>query len=196
MPDPENCNQYFFCIDEQTPSNTPVSCPFSDPYFDYTTTVCACSKSNVHCYLGANACIFDCSTGSSGHYISDTVSCNVYYQCTPNGMEGPHICSTGTPNFDLITQACVNDPSVCCYAPKPCEPVCDTVGTQIPDPFDCTKFYLCVAVGPADAAPNIHATCDPGEQFNYMTTLCSPLTPCIQPCAVGAEGRLKLENGF
>lgn len=179
VPDPNNCNQAFICLDSGGMSEVAASCPYDEPYFVETT--CDCSATSPLTCTGPT-CLTTCNTGTTGHYISDTTDCSLYHECQP-GEIIPHVCPVEQPHFDFLGQQCVSSDSVCCIAVTSCSPFCVDAGTQIPDPYDCTMYYLCVVDStPADQDPNVHASCPPGEIFDGDESVCCQSAPCNETC--------------
>nr|XP_027211818.1 spore coat protein SP65-like [Penaeus vannamei] len=76
-----------------------------------------------------------------------------------------------------------------------CQPECTAVSSFVPDPLNCTRFYYCLADGPADApltCPNgefnpVTASCEPGDPANPCTALC-PVPQCSFKCNLTGSG--------
>lgn len=178
--DPTNCNQYYYCIGPGQPSIVPVPCndPLA-PYFDAGTS-CDCSGTPAVCD-STPFCTYTCGTEDDINFVSDPDDCNLYHVCLPSGISGPLACTADEPYFDGTNEICVADEGVCCVAgPPSCGVTCLAAGTQIPDPYDCTMFYLCFGEGPANS---IHASCPEGEVFDEEISDCSPTAECVEPCA-------------
>lgn len=185
MQDPTDCHQYYYCIDATTPSDTPLSCP-DDEIFNPSNTGPAdvCMADDGTCVL---TCVPDCTVFcvAPHNFVGDSEDCSVYYSCSiPDWQNHPFRCSGQTPFFDGGSETCVSVDNVCCGE---CYPYCFTAPSQIPDPTDCTRFYLCVTVGTIDSGGNSLLHCPDGEHFDNVAAVCSPTAPCYQPCTGGSS---------
>ncbi|XP_069991229.1 mucin-22-like [Penaeus vannamei] len=121
-------------------------------------------------------CHFTCSTPLE--IINDQSSCSAFHVCFPDGPMGPFTCP-GNTYFHWESQTCVEDIGVCCSVS--CTPICTSVGVQIPDPTDCTKFYVCIEIGQPSEA--VHLTCPSGKFFDAEAQRCLADAECEVVCA-------------
>lgn len=187
VPDPTDCGSYYLCLSPNEPSVTPFACADDDPskpYFDSINN--RCSNKDDHCVTPCvpSFCHLTCTEAID--YIADTENCSVFYICLPNGISPPQYCSPEAPFFDSTHQRCVAENTVCCD-PK--------VNVQVPDPYDCTSFYLCTEIGPVDAEGNSHFTCPNGENYNATLGDCVPDAECKILCA-GRKGSTSGMSGL
>ncbi|KAK7083054.1 hypothetical protein SK128_005619 [Halocaridina rubra] len=183
VPDPNNCTNFYYCLADHTPTDQPVPCPPGSSFpTDGTGTDCtgpaACTPicgggSGVACHLTCNG---------TGDYISDPFDCNVYYECDAAGPLPGRNCPADRPHFD--GESCVDNEDICCV--PGCDPVCEAAATQIPDPIDCTKFYICTGPGTPDSV--LHFDCPSGENFDIGTGHCVAGAECKLLCTSSSPG--------
>ncbi|KAK7083053.1 hypothetical protein SK128_005618 [Halocaridina rubra] len=178
VPDPVNCTNYYFCLADHNPSDLPLPCPPGTSFpTDGTGTDCT---GTVPCDPicgggGGVACHITCN--GTGDYISDPFDCGTYYECDAAGPIVPgRVCPPDRPHFD--GESCVNNADICCY--PGCSPVCEAAATQIPDPTDCTKFYICTEAGTPDES--LHFPCPPGQNFDIGSGHCTAAAECKILC--------------
>lgn len=181
--DPVDCSKYYYCFDISSPSDTPYSCPDGE-IFDpsYASSGSMCKFDDGTCDA---TCVPECRFYCDGHhvYVADHKDCGVYYSCLdPDGMNNPLTCSPSTPFFNSNEGKCTADERFCC---GDCYPYCFIRNKEIADPTDCTKFYLCVTVGPVDSGGNAHLQCPAGENFDPDLGTCYLNAPCVTPCPGG-----------
>lgn len=181
--DPTNCNQYYICLDAETPSDIPFTCPSDAPFFSEADGFCGTDLANcAEPCTPSSSCKLICE--ASGEFVADAEDCGKFYVCLDEGfVSEPLECPVEKPFFDPNGPGCVDDESVCCE--DPCALLqCTEAFTQIPDLTNCTKFYFCLSAGSSDdPAVAVHATCSDGENFDHTTSSCSPDATCVAPCA-------------
>ncbi|XP_037786301.1 mucin-5AC-like [Penaeus monodon] len=112
--------------------------------------------------------------------INDQNSCSAFRVCLPDGPLGPVTCP-GNTFFHWESQTCVEDSGVCCSVA--CTPICTSAGVQIPDPTDCTRFYVCIETG--QPSEDAHLTCPSGTSFDAEAQRCLADVECEAVCAPG-----------
>ncbi|XP_069178931.1 peritrophin-48-like [Procambarus clarkii] len=175
VPDPLNCTQYYICLAPNLASDAPVSCPEGQ---DFVDTACAdpapddppCKPT---CTL--NPCHLTCAADLEK--ISDPKSCNNYYYCVGTSAVGPVECPVGTPYFDGTI--CGTDDTKCCG--DLCIPYCYPKVVEAPDPYDCTRYYMCPEEGLASELN--HNTCPSGSNFDLAMGYCVVGAPCNTLCS-------------
>ncbi|XP_047484360.1 mucin-2-like [Penaeus chinensis] len=174
VPDPRNCTQYYLCLNGEVPTDHPLWC---EPGEIFDTTLNECQV-GTDCTDQCPATVPNCHFTCNGTYdlVSDPSSCSQYFVCLPHGLEGPFGCPAGAPYFN--GENCVDDKDTCCS--DPCTPFCEAAVTQVPDPTDCTKYYICLE--PGLASEEYHFTCDAGQNFNYVTGRCDSGASCVILC--------------
>ncbi|XP_053632543.2 peritrophin-44-like [Cherax quadricarinatus] len=176
--DPANCTRYYVCLDDDLPTENPLSCP-SGTSFDNSSLSCTGS---VPCDPSCTpaVCHLTCNNSITVDSISDPMDCSIYYVCSNGDVFGPMECPASTPYFDGET--CVNDKSACCG--DLCVPYCQPGEIQVPDPIDCTKYYVCPETGAVK--PEYHFTCPAGSNFEVALGTCVADAPCIILCTDSA----------
>lgn len=167
--------RYYYCLTDHMPSDRPLTCPESSPIFDPTLGDCVPSGP---CTI---TCIKGCPSPCNGttDMVRNPLDCGSYYICLPSGVEGdPLSCPLDRPFFD--GEFCVDDPTVCCTEDDYCNPLCVEEATEIPDPRDCRKFYVCTSVGLP--LPENHFSCHSGEAFDIFLGRCSLYADCRTLC--------------
>ena len=110
--------------------------------------------------------------------VGDPLDCGKFYMCLPGEVEGPKLCPIDRPYFN--GKVCGNDNSVCCDEVDLCLPMCVQEATEVIDPRDCRKFYVCN--GPGVPLPENHFTCPDGEVFDVFWGRCSTEGKCYTLC--------------
>ncbi|XP_064095410.1 prolow-density lipoprotein receptor-related protein 1-like [Macrobrachium nipponense] len=173
--DPYDCTQFYFCLADHTPADHSVPCPagtaFNPDDGDCTGAVPCESLCGGG---GGGGCHLTCN--GTGDVISDPFNCNIFYECDAAGPQPPRTCPADRPYFDGTN--CVNDEAVCCI--PSCEPSCEAAATQVPDPRDCSKFYICMEAGTPDES--LHFSCPSGQTFDIGTGHCSASAECKILC--------------
>ncbi|KAK7083050.1 hypothetical protein SK128_005615 [Halocaridina rubra] len=172
--DPFNCTNYYICLYEEP---SPISIPCHEgEFFEAGDCVPMINPCGPSCAPGAS-CSLTCDPKSPGGFINDPFSCNIYYECVVGGLISS-VCSESEPHFDSTSGKCVNDPSLCC-API-CTPYCYEKETLIPDPTDCTKFYICLDTG--TPLEKYRMSCDEGKVFDVPLGMCTTTGVCQVLC--------------
>ncbi|XP_066980148.1 LOW QUALITY PROTEIN: uncharacterized protein [Macrobrachium rosenbergii] len=172
--DPYDCTQFYYCLADHTPTDHSVACPagaaFNPDDGDCTGAVPSTPVGGG----GGGGCHLTCN--GTGDVISDPFNCNIFYECDAAGPQPPRTCPADRPYFD--GENCVNDEAVCCI--PSCEPSCEAAATQVPDPKDCNKFYICTEPGTPDES--LHFSCPSGQTFDIGTGHCSASAECKILC--------------
>ncbi|XP_042893571.1 multiple epidermal growth factor-like domains protein 10 [Penaeus japonicus] len=173
--DPMNCTQFYYCLANCEVMQHPVPCEPGN-IFDPVAGECA---TGTDCKASCDPGICHLTCNGTMDMISDPTDCNNYFICFPHGIEGPFHCPADSPYFNGET--CVVENSECCEGN--CLPFCDTAGVQIPDPTDCTKYYICIKAGEM-ASEDFHFTCNSGN-FDVALGRCSDSAECKVLCPNG-----------
>ncbi|XP_047484652.1 uncharacterized protein LOC125036228 [Penaeus chinensis] len=178
VPDPNNCHYYYICLDNGLGLEpTPVSFPCPDGTdFDALSRMCTDPSSpNFMCDKSCFNCKYYCSEKD---IIADPWDCGTYYHCTEGLPSQGLPCPAEKPYFD--GDACQSDATRCCS----CISYCSQADRDrlVSDVFDCTSYYFCNKVGPAE--PYFHSTCPVGN-FDYIHQRCSETYPCFEQCSSG-----------
>ncbi|XP_062713076.1 uncharacterized protein LOC109421758 isoform X2 [Aedes albopictus] len=114
-----------------------------------------------------------CTGVANGRQVSHPLFCNQFYVCIEQ-VGFPQICPFGL-WFDVDHQSCVAPDLVECPhglrpTPSPIEGICygAASGTKVPNPEDCTWFYICIQEQPY-ASP-----CAEGMAFDKVLLTCVP----------------------
>nr|XP_027222034.1 keratin-associated protein 16-1-like [Penaeus vannamei] len=182
--DPMNCTQYYYCLSNCEVMQHPVPC--DEGSFDPVAGACG-GPADCKASCDPGSCHLTCN--GTLDMISDPSDCGKYYICFPHGVEGPYSCPTDSPFFDGET--CVVEDSECCEGS--CLPFCTAEGVQIPDPTDCTKYYICVIAGEL-ASEDLHFTCDSGN-FDISLGYCTDSAECKVMCPGGVPGDATTSGG-
>nr|XP_045591514.1 peritrophin-48-like [Procambarus clarkii] len=174
IPDPLNCTQFYLCLATDLPSDAPGSCPAGTSFNPIAVDCSGTTPCRPNCTLPA--CISTCTNDLDKIY--DRTNCSRYSICYGSSLLGPFDCPADQPYFDGVKQACSADKRRCCI--DPCIAYCYTAGTETPDPYDCTKYYLCVDVGlPYEM---FHNTCPSGSTFDAQLGHCVDGATCNTLC--------------
>jgi hypothetical protein len=134
----------------------------------------------------------DNSSGTlvEGSKVPNPFDCTTFYVCSDVDGDGtletsdsPISCPEGT-YFDPSYTTCLSIPtdgSSYCTACNPCEVVCteDELGAPLPDPYDCSSYFVCLAGGSL-----AHVDCGPDEGFDYLQSECVGVdnARCFESC--------------
>ncbi|XP_045600120.1 peritrophin-1 isoform X2 [Procambarus clarkii] len=179
--DPTDCTRYYVCLDasnngEMIASIDSVSCP-DDYYFNESHTVPRCDPLTTlpdPCRSTCDPCVPHCL--APGKVTPHPTNCSLYYVCLDDNLLLDAHCPPETRFFDYRSGVCTDDNSVCYSYCDLCVPHCTTPGERVPDPYDCTKFHLCVVGG------MVSYMCPHHRVFNSDTQLCEDNIECISPC--------------
>ncbi|XP_069179220.1 uncharacterized protein [Procambarus clarkii] len=174
--DPVNCTRFYVCAADGTPSDSPASCP-AGTYFDGTASTPDCTGElpcDPTCELPK--CLTTCAADLDK--IFDQTSCSRYYICMGGSLLGPIECPVDQPYFDGVGSTCSTDEAVCCG--DPCIAYCYEPGSQVPDPYDCTKYYLCTKVGLVNEQYVVN--CPSGSNYDANLGHCVVGGPCNIMC--------------
>ncbi|EAT48380.1 AAEL000585-PA, partial [Aedes aegypti] len=193
VPNPRACNQFYVCVDE---IGFPQICG-PGLWFNEDQQTCL-PPGEASCELGPPTTTTvttpspyeRCHGEEDNRLLRNDFYCYRYYQCIDE-VAYPMICRPGR-WFDLerqvcdlsaniylcsetTTTSCVAPDQVECPhglrpTPSPIEGICDgvTSGTKVPNPEDCTWFYICVQGRPY-ASP-----CGEGMAFDKTLLTCVP----------------------
>nr|XP_045598280.1 uncharacterized protein LOC123758204 [Procambarus clarkii] len=173
--DPLNCTQYYVCLADGTPSDSPEACP-PNTSFNASGTPPGCTAPTPcepPCQLPPN-CTYQCGTGVGE--IFNPYDCNTFYVCMGVDPVGPFECPVNIPYFNGTF--CVPQKESCCT--DPCLAFCFEANIEIPDPYDCTRYFICDQTGLA--AEEAHKTCASGSNFDLTTGRCVAGAPCNILC--------------
>ncbi|KAG7176136.1 uncharacterized protein LOC121879484 [Homarus americanus] len=170
--DPLDRHRFYLCTSKTTWYKEPIDC---DTGLDFDINSYECMDPSDPKYKPTppcDKCSFDCATVVDGKRTF-LANCHYYIACI-GGVDGDvKACSESTPYFDGIT--CQANASNCCT----CQPHCtneDIINNNfLPDKFNCTNFYLCIASG------MIHSVCDEGN-FDEEHQECRVGSPCKEEC--------------
>ncbi|KAK7086082.1 hypothetical protein SK128_005375, partial [Halocaridina rubra] len=168
-------SRYYLCVADGVPSSSPVPCS-SGQFFEEGLQKCV---DPYPCFAGCPlvGCHLTCT--HVGDILADVNSCSAYHICDLNGPIESHFCEPPQPYFDQVNKICSSLSTGCCQ--HTCQPYCDPSVLFVPDPLDCTKFYVCDNGEPV--FPSI--SCAPGENFDIGRGLCSITAECTVLCSTG-----------
>lgn len=169
--DPNDCTRFYFCLTDEMPSDSSVPCE-EGHIFDSSSGSCVPGTDCVS-ICSSKKCSYVCDDNLE--VVSDPLNCGQYYFCLPSGVEGPILCPNDRPFFNGET--CVNKYECCS---NPCVPHCAAAGSQIPDPKNCSMFYVCLEEGPP--SEGLHFPCPPGTNFDVMVGFCYEGATCQFLC--------------
>ncbi|KAK3872863.1 hypothetical protein Pcinc_022118 [Petrolisthes cinctipes] len=169
---PRNCSEYYVCDGDGHHNQKPIPCP-EDTVFPDGVDKCQPGICNNKC--NQEQCKYACDTTQPCDVIPSMYNCNEYYSCLPGGTF-LFECPQELPYFD--GSHCIVDSNKCCD--NPCNPYCYPNTLQTYDPYDCTKFYICLGPGPVDV--NNHVSCDAGQHFEVQASRCIDGTECNNIC--------------
>ncbi|EDS41001.1 conserved hypothetical protein [Culex quinquefasciatus] len=117
-----------------------------------------------------STCVRDnpCSNAVGVEYKPHQTDCNAYYMCMGQSLF-KLTCSPGN-SFDVTTRKCQSQARATCYGQTPQNNlVCVGISGvgSVPDPNDCTRYYLCIN-GQGHAQQ-----CVPGLIFDVVTSQCN-----------------------
>ena len=111
----------------------------------------------------------DCSGHPADYYLADPNDCQKFYQCA-HGRAVQKVCSRGTLWNDWNGKKGCNWPRNvdCCKGTGQYTGLCsdEAVGTYLPHPEDCQKFYQC------DHGHPVEKTCAYGLLWNNVLVNC------------------------
>ncbi|XP_071544990.1 peritrophin-44-like isoform X2 [Panulirus ornatus] len=187
--DPTDCSQYYLCMGDGTNFVGPFPCPDGE-VFDDTEKKCmdggTCTPACV-----PQECHLACDGYPSS--VADPKDCGKFQVCVAEDTTLSMTCPSDKPYFDGGNLTCGTDLSKCCD--NLCVPYCFTAGTNIPDPLDCTSYYMCAA----DNSPptdDIHMSCPVGQNFNILTGMCAKGAPCTILCDEGGVDTTLIATGI
>lgn len=173
MEDPKNCTNYYLCMAMELPTDSPLPCP-SGNVFDPSKSECVAGSS---CTPSCHPPPCDMTCSYDGDLISHPFNCSVYYECSNGSVAGePFTCPSELPYFD--GENCTSDAATCCD--DLCTPYCYPGDIEIPDPVDCTSFYICLAEGLAEQ--QYHNKCPYNELFDVVSGRCRQMIECLILC--------------
>ncbi|XP_042867653.1 peritrophin-1-like [Penaeus japonicus] len=179
--DPTDYTKYYICLDVDgsgnlLPSSESVPCP-PGKFFNDGHTLPKCDPiedmPDVVVRTTCDPCKPHCPEG--GIVTPHPTDCSRYYVCLNDGHTVEYECATGY-YFDYIAGVCSEDRTHCYEYCDPCQPHCTHVYQRVPDPYNCTKFYLCTVGGV------VSFKCPYGKVFNEELHLCQTGINCINNC--------------
>ncbi|XP_071544983.1 uncharacterized protein [Panulirus ornatus] len=178
VPDPKDCTRYYLCLDDGVYLEDPFSCPDGET-FVLPEGQC---KANGPCMTlcPPKECQMTCDGYPSK--VADPRDCSRFYVCTDEDTVVPMSCPSDKPYFDGAALVCGTDLSACCS--DPCNPFCFTAGTNVPDPLDCSRYYIC-SDDNVPVSEGSHMCCPVGQNFNILFGRCSEGAPCTILCDEG-----------
>ena len=149
--DPMDCTQYYFCLKDGLPTDSPIACENGTYFISSKATVdkpCQGIGNSSDCTATCHSlpCETECEKApGSNVFVNDkSGECYKYVICA-GSQSIPATCPPDFPYFSLEYQKCTNNSLDCCDT---CTPFCYTPNSEIVDPKDCTKFYFCEKRGP------------------------------------------------
>ncbi|KAK7083051.1 hypothetical protein SK128_005616 [Halocaridina rubra] len=172
--DPFNCTNYYICLGNE-PSPEPIPCD-EGYYFEVFDCIEIVTSCQPICAPG-KTCSLTCDAGTPGDFINDPFNCSIYYECLVGGLV-TNECPRNLPYYDISISNCVTDAEQCC---KPsCEPNCEMANTVIPDPKDCSYYYLCLEEG--TPSEDYRMSCSEGEVYDLPLGRCTTTGICQILC--------------
>ncbi|XP_047484363.1 peritrophin-44-like [Penaeus chinensis] len=169
--DPKDCTQFYYCLANQMPNEYPIPCE-EGHVFDTATGSCVPGTECTN-LCSSKECNYVCNDNLK--VVSDPLDCGQYYLCSPSGAVGPLQCPDNRPFFN--GEACINKYECCS---DPCTPYCVAAGSQIPDPKNCSMFYVCLEDGPP--SEDLHFSCPDGANFDVTVGFCFEGAQCQFLC--------------
>ncbi|XP_018016887.1 peritrophin-48-like [Hyalella azteca] len=133
---------------------------------------------------GWSACVPLCE-GRVGAAVPDPSNCTQFYTCVDGVTpQGPHACNVleyFNPNAPAggACEPLSEAPVGYCTSPcSPCDFPCDIPGQILPDPFNCTRFSICLQTGEL-----ISQSCEADMYYDYINHECTTdVTMCYTSC--------------
>ncbi|XP_050091536.1 uncharacterized protein LOC126575067 [Anopheles aquasalis] len=172
--DDDFCYRYYQCVNGVP---YPMICP-NDQWFDERRQVCDFTQNvecEIHDVLPPPMPTDGICTGlSNSVQVQHPVFCNRFYICVDE-IGFPQICAAGL-WFHEERQTCASPLEVECpngltTTPSPIEGICNDVpsGTYVPNPVDCSRYYVCVNMYPYSIE------CPGGNWFDRNLLRCVPI---------------------
>nr|CAD7463395.1 unnamed protein product [Timema tahoe] len=155
--------QYFTPGDSFSPNATPLTVKESLYIGDTDNTTTTLPSTNAVCHQAGYNCSEDCSSIQFCYEISSGLFESITLETCLNDT----LC-------DIKTHTCTTEGGSTCKKPRPDDYsfTCQTSGT-FPDPFDCTKYYVCYVNSTKNEEPIIDGTCPEGSAFDVHTLSCA-----------------------
>ncbi|KAL7638837.1 UNVERIFIED_CONTAM: hypothetical protein RMT77_010371 [Armadillidium vulgare] len=182
--DPVNCRKFYQCVlnanGEVRVSDNSMYCPYQGRFNEETQqceddlTTCVYKCSNLLCPK-------TCEGLPDGTRIAAPYDCSKYRICN-NGTDLP--ISVNCPDYYYFNGTdCGNDVFACCNI---CMPYCQFAGTQVEDPANCNRYYLCEK---DDYLPGSseHFDCPEDTHFNRTLGECVEGYECDTVCIYGID---------
>ncbi|XP_069178929.1 peritrophin-48-like [Procambarus clarkii] len=127
-----------------------------------------------------DACLPDCNGKNPLDKVPDPLNCTNYYICLGDGIASDHAvpCPAGNyfppdgPDCTAVTGTC----EATCQPPD-CHITCNGSFSLISDPFDCGKYYICIAGQVTQTR-----YCDPDTYFNGVNCVDDKEVCCTVSC--------------
>ncbi|KAK4323952.1 hypothetical protein Pmani_005411 [Petrolisthes manimaculis] len=177
--DPQNCTQFYICLGDGLPTDTPIPCEEGNEFPTGATECVGIGPTPCVALCDKSHCRYACNTSLSTDIISSHSNCSVYFLCLPEGTLQRE-CGLDTPVFN--GKDCVKDPYKCCDTP--CTAYCSPGLVQIIDPQDCHKYYICVNEGSVEE--QYHYECPPDQHFDLQSSHCVSGEACTNLCDGGS----------
>ncbi|XP_063591477.1 peritrophin-1-like [Penaeus indicus] len=179
--DPTDFTKYYICLDVDgsgnlLPSSDSVSCPPGEFFNDqHTLPRCDPIEDTPEIIMTATCDPCKPHCPETGMVAPHPTDCSRYYVCLNDGHAIEYDCGAGY-YFDYIDGVCSEDNSRCYQYCDPCKPHCTHVYQRVPDPYNCTKFYLCTL------GDVVSFKCPYQMVFNKESHLCEKSINCITNC--------------
>ena len=145
-------------------------CPH-EYYYNNTEQACVpiSTAPEDFCSNNCNPCEIQCT--APGRLSPDPLNCSAFYVCMEDGSLLPESCDNGTPYYNHIAESCDTSPEYCYQSCDICAPYCTENGL-IPNPKNCSSFYMC-------SLPYIALyDCPTDTFFDPETLVCSEFYEC------------------
>ncbi|XP_042234364.1 uncharacterized protein LOC121874322 [Homarus americanus] len=180
--DPTDCTKYYICLDTSgdgklVASSESLSCPDGQFFLDeHTIPRCTPLPEFLPntCKSMCNPCVPNCP--AVGALEPHPINCSRYYVCLEDNHVIEESCPPHKGHFDYKFGECTADNTVCYNYCDPCVPHCTTVDQRVEDPYDCTKFHLCIMGGLANFK------CPHHQVYNRYAGLCEENVYCLPTC--------------
>ncbi|XP_063852011.1 peritrophin-48-like [Scylla paramamosain] len=142
VPDPWNCTQFYYCLNDEVPMGIPHSCE-SGNHFDASVNLCV---PGLQCQTMCGACHPDCSGHSEGDFVEDPMDCTQFYVCVHENEPSQHpiACEPPTGVFDPVNGICVSgDTCDSSCSGGACHIRCRGDEDRVANPQNCREYFQC-----------------------------------------------------
>ncbi|MPC71412.1 hypothetical protein E2C01_065689 [Portunus trituberculatus] len=142
VPDPWNCTQYYYCLNDEVPTGTSHSCDTGD-HFDPSVSLCVAGS---QCQPICAPCQPDCKGHSEGDFVEDPVDCTKFYVCVHEDEPSQHpiACEPPTGVFDPVNGLCISgDTCVSSCGGETCHLRCRGNQDLVANPENCREYFQC-----------------------------------------------------